>query len=121
MSMKKLLIIIMLGFLQKCLVIVLILTVCVLIVNFVGRGKKNERILLMIMNVSRSLDKLDAGLDVINNRTELAKEQFKKLIELHLNYFPYTNNQQAKLKELKNSMANSTVFSQSTDSKKKST
>lgn len=110
----------MVGLLQKSLFIVLILTVCALVVNFVGKAKKNERILRMIMNVSRSLDKLDAGLDVINNRTELAKEQFKKLIELHLNYFPYNNNQQAKLKELKLLMANSTTLSQSTDSKKNS-
>lgn len=64
--------------LQKSLMIGLIL-----IVTFIGNAKRSDIVLQMMANMSRNLDKLDAGLNAINTETEIAKNRFKKLIDMH--------------------------------------
>lgn len=69
--------------LQKSLIIIIFMAAIFLLISFIGRAKKSELLLQMIMNISRNLDKLDTGLDKINSKTELAKKQLKKIIELN--------------------------------------
>lgn len=69
--------------LQKSLIAITVMIGVILIVNFIGKAKRSDIILQMMANMSRNLDKLDAGLDAINSETEIAKNRFKKLIILH--------------------------------------
>lgn len=104
------------AFMQKSFIIIILMASLLIIASFINKARRSELVLQMMMNVSRNLDKIETGLNVMNSETELAKKRFRKLIGLHreriLNCIFYQRN---KLNERKIEIPNSNDATRSTD------
>uniref|UniRef100_A0A0C9QJ80 Tig_0 protein n=1 Tax=Fopius arisanus TaxID=64838 RepID=A0A0C9QJ80_9HYME len=65
---------------HKGVIIILVMSGTIILTGLVTKTRKNDIILEMMANVSRNIDKLEAGIDAINSETEIAKTRFQKLI-----------------------------------------